>query len=574
MKADPQKVVVIGIDGGTFDVMGPLMDRGELPHLASMRGGGVCAELVSVIPTLTPTAFASFMTGVNPGKHGFFDFVAGVHDNYKPSALKLSHSSIPVRTLWEILTEQERRVILLAVPLSYPAPEVNGIVVSHGAVQLGMPHCLHIHPPELAVELLRRGEFDQRQILASQSMIDFSGSRNDYRRSLADAESAHRYLMEKLRQGILYLMKEHPWDLFMVHFSVTDQLQHYYWKFMDSSHVAYDPELASLYQEAIPDAYRRIDSIIGEMMRVAGEQATVIAMSDHGFCPIHRLFSPNAWLKEKGLLAIAPRARSLTVTHPTISRGLTKMGLSRVKSLLPHAVLELHFPMLRRVEWPMSKLVAWRRTKAYAVSHGGINVNLKGREPCGVVRPGVEFEAVLHTLTEELLRLQDPETGQRIVENVTRKEELFEGPFVGEAPDLYFFFKKDFSCFPKLDVGSNEIFKKPSMNHNLSAHHLASLEALKGILFMGGPTVSRGAEVRDARLLDLAPTILYLLGLPIPDYMDGRVLERAFIPERLAARPPIRARADASPMKRRLLAQYEDEEGQIRAQLKGLGYLG
>ncbi len=261
--------------------------------------------------------------------------------------------------------------------------------------------------------------------------------------------------------------------------------------------------------------------------------------------------------------------RGCAITVAILTDGSLGDPVAEATPMSPEARTEV-----RRCARPMSELVAWRRTKAYAVSHGGINVNLKGREPCGVVHPGAEFEAVLQRVVEELLRLEDPETGQRVVENVLRKEELFEGPFVGEAPDLYFFFKKDFTCFPTLEVGGKDLFRRPSENHNLSAHHLASLEAQRGVLFMEGPTVSRGAALRNARLLDMAPTILYLLGLPIPDYMDGRVLEGAIVPERLAAHPPVRVRADASPGTRRPVAHPEDEEGQIRAQLKGLGYLG
>ncbi len=153
------------------------------------------------------------------------------------------------------------------------------------------------------------------------------------------------------------------------------------------------------------------------------------------------------------------------------------------------------------------------------------------------------------------------------------EEELYQGPFVGEAPDLYLFFKEHFICFPRIDLGVKGVFTELPKNEPFSAHHLASLKALKGVLLMTGPAVRGEAEVREPRIVDLSPTILYLLGLPVPDYMDGRILEEVIIPEHLVTQPPLRVRYDGSPGPRQQLAFSQTEEEDIKAQLKGLGYL-
>jgi len=586
-----RRVIVIGIDGADWSVIQLLMAQGGLPHLASLMREGVSADLTSTIPSLTPAAFASFMTGVSPDTHGIFDFVVDVHQNYDPTPIN-NYTRIPVKTLWDLLTEHRNRIILSAVPLTYPPPEVNGIVVAY-TTPVGLPAEISTHPPELKEELLKRLDFREELIRHG---LDRFGNVPDER--FFDGEAAkHLYVLDKLRQGILYLIKHYDWDFFMVHFAATDQVQHYFWKFMDSTHIGYNPKLAPRYRHIIIDVYHKVDSIIGELMTAIGRDVQVVIMSDHGSSPVHRLFHMNRWLEQHSFLKRHPRTWTLTMRRSTLGRGLEKFGLGKLGSILPGWIRNCRIPLVRRSVKPLDQQIDWQHTKAYAVEVG-INVNLQGREPRGIVKPGLESQTLVDDLVEQLHGLQDPMTGKKVVKRVVRKEELYHGPYTGKSPDLFLYFEEDFFCWPSPGLFSSgtigawipvfhDFFSWPSTGRNretvfkdvdhhdlLSAHHVSMLKALKGILVMKGPSIHAGAQLKEPRIIDLAPTILYLLGLPIPTYMQGRVLEEAIAPQVLATFPPQRISDDGTTPRKEQFSYSPEEEDSIKDKLRRLGYLG
>ncbi len=560
MKPNPQKVLVIGIDGGTFDVIRPLVQAGELPNLATLMTDGFSADLLSTIPPITAAAWISFMTGRNPGKHGFFDFVGDTHRTYVGDVL--SFADLNVRTLWSILGEHGKRMILLNIPMTFPPRPVNGVLVSGLGAPLDSQNITY--PPGVYDEL--RGQIGEYEI--DQSIEQRFDGQIPSPASLEDLIHRLHRMTEKRTDAALYFLRKYEWDLFMVVYVITDRLQHLFWRFRDASHPDHDPELAARFGQAIANGYRKVDEAIGRIRREVGDDLTVIVMSDHGFGPLHECFFVNAWLLQKGYLTLR---RTLSWQFKTgrtsVLRILSRLGLGFLRPLLPERLSQLGIPRLKRVPKGWQELVDWSRTRAYASGLMGIDVNLQGREPHGIVSPGEEWEALLQDLTRELRALRHPVTGDRMVDTVLRKEEAYTGPYVEAATDLLFAMK-GLACLPHPGhVTSRRLFGAPPIGWN-------GTHRFEGILSMRGPKVRRSVFVKQTQIVDLAPTILHLFDLPVPEDMDGRVLVEAMDPGVLASRPVKYSHTDGqNPCQNNGSLVSEEDQEEVREHLRNLGYL-
>lgn len=557
------KVVVIGLDGATFDVMRPLMESGDLPHLASLaKAGAADAELTSTFPFVTPTAFSSFMTGVNPGKHGVFDFTQDAHGTYDAGPV-VDYTHIRAKTLWELLSEHGRRSTLVTVPFTYPPIPFNGLMVSIGNMTEGR---LSTYPAKLAEELVRNiGGYEERfcRVIREPDGVPS--------RMFADYFiDQTRYQTDKVKQATLYLMQAHPWDLLMTVFVITDRFQHYFWRHMDSTHPAHHPTRGAEYRHMIRDAYRQVDEAVGAILDAAPKDSHVIIMSDHGFGPLHYVFYTNRWLREHGLLEVHPQKTEWEIRSRPLERCLSRVGLGMVARRLPDVIGTIPIPTMgtrtpsRRTE----RVIDWSRTRAYATKWG-LNINLKSREPQGIVKPSEEYEALVEMIIQKLRLVQDPKTGKPLFDLVARKEDVYQGPYVGEAHDIVI----APNTVPT-ELEQNPLY--PEAIREITPADLGNgYHRLEGILMMKGPMIAPHAKLGHPRLEDLAPTILYLMGLPIPDYMDGRVLASALRREVLDRYPvelvsATAHRREVAPSHR--VESVADDE-RIREQLKNLGYL-
>lgn len=558
MKSPDQKVLVFGIDGGTFDVIRPLVNKGELPNLSALMGEGVSADLTSTIPPITAPAWVSFMTGKSPGKHGIFHFVGNVHGTYAGNPL--SAADIKAKTLWTILSEHGKRCIVVDVPFTYPPAKVNGVMVSG----MGTPSLNHsfTYPASIQRDLMQKVPGYRIE----DDGISVADVRANSRRYFDALIAEVNEMMDMRTEAVLWLMKEHAWDFFMVVYVLTDRLQHVFWKFMDPTHPDHDPELAKSYGQVIFDAYRKVDAALGRILREAGEDVAVVLFSDHGFGPMRKFFLLNNWLKQKGLLKLK---RSLPwrvqVSRPPLEKILTRLGLGAVARRLPPRVRQLSLPRPWRVPRTWEDFVDWSRTKAYAVDTLGLNVNLQGREPQGTVKPGGERDSLLRDIIRELYLLTDPETGERVVDTVAPKESVYTGAHVPEASDLLIGMTGLSYVVSCSGVRSQRVFGPAPWSGN---------HRFEGILIMRGPEVATGVPLNQPRIVDVAPTVLYFLGLPVPRDMDGRVLEEAVPGEVLTRRPPtyVEVAEHSDPMETSPTLSAEDE-ARVREQLQHLGYL-
>jgi predicted AlkP superfamily phosphohydrolase/phosphomutase len=571
------RMLVVGLDGATFDLIRPWAAAGQLPNLARLMQEGVHGELRSTLPPVTSPAWPSFMTGMNPGQHGVFDFIRSRRGDGPGGFDMVNASHIAAKTLWQRLSEAGRRVGVVAVPVTYPPRPVNGFMVSG---ILSPRHAEIAYPPGL----LKRYEDELGPYRISPDVQYKDGDEEAF---VADLLA----LMEQRARYALRLMQDHEWDFFMVHFVALDAAQHALWKFVDPSSPPrlggteggprYDPhsevETAAAqrygrFRQAQPKSlltlYQKADAILARLWEQIGPDDVLLVMSDHGFGPLHGTVNLNNFLLQRGFLHlkrdVATRLRYALFRHgitPSAAYALlVKLGLQDVVVKVSKRARNA---MVGR--FLSFSAVDWSRTQAYAMGHvGQVFINLRGRQPQGCVPPE-EYAAVRQRVADALRELKHPQSDRPLVDEIIFKEQVYEGPYAERGADL----------LPVMDgfghiafplFASNAQIVTPQVRGDSGCHRL------HGILLASGPAVRRGIELNGAQITDLAPTILYRMGLPVPDDMDGRVLTEMFEPAFARATPLQRAEAEAG--ERRPEHELPPEErAEIEARLRSLGYL-
>ncbi|MCI0486880.1 MAG: alkaline phosphatase family protein [Blastocatellia bacterium] len=552
------KLLVIGLDGASFNVLDALIEKGYLPNLANLIAEGSRANLETTFPPITAVAWSSFMTGKNPGKHGIFEFILRRHSSKRELAVNATFRE--GRALWDMLSDAGKRVAVHNFPCTYPPHEINGLMIADFMTPRGRKDITY--PAGLLEELEER--FGPYRLHLSQT---YGG---------AGAAGVLDELFDELDYKIQvtrYLMTRYEWDAFFQYFWGTDRIQHELWHVIDDSHPRHDPEEARLYRERVYEYFRRVDDAVGQLITFAGRDAMVWIASDHGFGPAHKYCSFNIWLLQEGFLNMK-RDRLTRLKNMLFRAGLTPETAFRVVKKLPLGRLR---PARGVSSQPgASKLLStlflsfndvdWSRTVAFSKgNYGQIYVNLKGREPEGAVEES-DYDAVCEKIIERLRDLKDPLTGRPLIGEVFRREEIYSGPRVADAPDIAFL-PSDMRYLPlgNADFTSNKFIS--------DAFGISGCHRMHGVLIAKGGPVKVGFQADEARITDVAPTLLYLLGYEVPDDMDGRVLEEMISEEYLASRP-VRFAASAGEERDQEIKYSEEENEEIIERLKNLGYIG
>jgi predicted AlkP superfamily phosphohydrolase/phosphomutase len=557
-----RKVLTIGIDAATWDVLDPWLSDGSLPSLARLRHTGSWGSLMSTIPPLSAPAWASFMTGKNPGKHGVFHFTsqqAGARSTESNSEL-VNSRSIRSSTLWDILGHHDKKVAIINLPMTYPPRPVNGFMIAGFLTPPGAR--AFTYPPGLA-DGLTDYRIDLDRFL-SRKPFERTAKKEDVEPSVQLVQE-FRDLMEQRARTSLSLMASESWDAFMCVFMGTDRLGHYLWPY----HRAADLDGAQESQElhrAIHAYYVRLDECIGQLVSQAGESTTVIVLSDHGMGPYpSKRLHWNHWLRQQDL--VSARGHNLI----NADSWLTRLGLSRDTA----GRLILGMPILGG-----SRLVQrMRRTKAPLVDVKGSPAfyrTLYGQTGAIYINHpegSLEYLALRDRLKRQIREITDPDTGTPVVQQVRNGEDCLFGPCISRVPAIVTVLHPDYEGTDRLSSYSSPVTRIRQII-NPGDHKM------EGILIMAGPSIRASEEALSGlSLMDIAPTILHILGLPVPSDLDGRVLGEAFVPGSMLARPASRS----EPMgiwKGPESDQYEDEgwtdddESGIRERLAALGYLG
>jgi len=573
------KVVIIGIDGGTFDIINPLVAQGKLPNIEYLIKNGASGRLKTTIPPMTFPAWSSFMTGVNPGKHGVFDFTERIFGSYQIRFLNAKARK--AKTMWKLASEAGKRVCVMAVPVTYPPEEINGYMIS-GFDAPGVDARANyesVYPPQLLDEINKNvGEY----IISSNIMRQVEAK--DYDGAL----DVVLYTLQRKIDTSLYLYKKEPWDIFCVVFGESDLVGHHYWKFYDPKS-PFRPEgpISEKCIKAVETVYMKIDNAIGRFLESLYPETTLILMSDHGFGGSgDKEIYLNSWLAQNGFLKFKEDQLKIKniIREKVIFKALSfmkKYGLKWVPAEIKRFLFRHRPEIINAIESSLRfKYIDWSKTYAFSEEtpyYPTIWINLKGREPQGIVDEK-DKDKLVSEIIECLKEWREPETNLPVVRRVFRKEEIYSGPYVKKAPDIIidynepggysFLSRNSFSNPTKIPL--RKVSKKElesSLFQNKSGSHRNY-----GILFMYGNNIKQNFEITNAKITDIAPTVFYCTELPIPSEFDGKTLIECFNTDETEFNIVSQTTVTEGDTTDKEIYSKEEEE-EIKKRLKGLGYL-
>ncbi|OGL47142.1 MAG: hypothetical protein A2W05_03560 [Candidatus Schekmanbacteria bacterium RBG_16_38_10] len=550
-----KRVLIVGLDGGTFEIIKPFAKKGYLPNINRIMNQGCYGILDSTIPPITAPAWSSFMTGKNPGKHGFlhfFEFSPGEHQlayNFY-SGKFLNFSNIRESTLFELLGENGKEVISINMPITYPPREIHGKMIScwltpPGAKNYTYPLSLREEYPDYRIDLY----FGERMFTlppAGKQVVakEFFSDIND--------------VLDKRAKTALSMISKESWDLFVVCFTETDRIQHFFWRAINPDYPGYNNPSVQEERRLFMEFYKKLDGYIGELIDWAEKRnAMVCIMSDHGFGPPpSKRFHMNYFLRENGYL-IANQDNSIncleilkeSAWQYKVSRAFLRdvLGISTPKRFL----------IGKRAD------VTWGYTMAWSVclnnNIGGIFFNRK--------LINIPIENFTSKLVSTIFSIVDPENGRQIVQQVLPREKLFSGEKVSEFPDLIYFLEPEYEAgLPgKFDLFAKTLISKNPYPSGRGNHNKAGI-----YLFYGKDICTKGNS-GNRSIMDILPTILLYLQIPIPDDLDGEAISDIF----RADKKPIYSRSKNFSYKSIEVVENEKSESEksIRDKIKNLGYL-
>lgn len=481
------KLVILGLDGADWKILEPLIAEGCLPNFKRVMEAGSHARLRSTVPALTAPAWTSIFTGTNPGKHGIFDFVR-LQDG---KTRAVTGADILVPYVWELMPRE--KAVAFNIPLSYPLRKCSNAIMVSGFGTPG-PQSEFTSPPGLKQEILQ---------LAPQYGFDIIGEDEKHffgrGNKPGDAASSKKALIDVIHASLRntlgvarYLLEKKEWDAAFLVFQETDWIQHH---FMHHFFRAADKSGTK-----VAEVYRELDAFLGYLM---DKHYNVLIVSDHGFVEVRKIFFLNTYLKEKGLLKIkeAPHKRFFR------SIGISK---DLIISLIP---LWLYKPLrhsatasaIARNALPwrdMDEDMDLQKTSAYLLSQGAWGVVLRNPASSG------EVAALIKNSTDE--------NGQKAIKSVLRREDVYSGPALKDAPHLFAIPAEGFRF--KERVG-------PALSRNINPDSEQNgAHGEFGIFLSCGPDFRKNGRMPDLSVMDITPTVLAYFGYSMPAQMDGAII--------------------------------------------------
>jgi predicted AlkP superfamily phosphohydrolase/phosphomutase len=538
------RVLALGLDGADYELTTSLMAEGRLPTLSRLAREGTYGPLRSTLPAFTPTAWSSFLTGLNPAGHGIFNFASNPNRGRQRVESAASRAGTP---LWELLAAGGMRSAFVGVPFTYPAEPIEGIVVTG----YGGPE-----RPQIVPDSAR-----ERILAAYPDLV--TAHHPMAKRWWEDFPAYTNLLLEHVDQiaGVCRLAFELEPDLSLlcVDFMSSDHVGHLGYSRIDPNHPAHD---AANPGDEVIRVYERVDAACGELIETAreryGEEPTVLLFSDHGMKPIYWMFHLNRWLEEAGHLrfrrrSLQPLKRGRLDYLSKVDQRLarTTKGYARALDLLPF--------LPRPGEDRLFGDIDFGSTRAYGYASGG-QVYLG--ETTGAVRD----RRYADLLAEELAQIPHPDTGEPAFE-VLRKEDLYHGPYVERAPEFILLGRDERICVEASRRRWTRAFERherldPQISYGYSGHH-----GVTGILAAAGPGIRLADVPAGAEITQLPATILHLLGLGA-DGLDGLPIHDLLE----AADRPVRAVGAAGRSASEGSVYSDEEEAALVERLRDLGY--
>jgi len=471
------KVFLIGLDGATWKLLNPWIERGELPVLKKMISKGCSGVLKSTIPTQSIPAIPALITGRNPAKLGIFDFT--LKDGTLVSSKYING------TIWDILNNYGYKTCVVNVTGTYPPKKINGVLVT--GLLTPSPHSNFTYPKELKNKLKN---FHPEYWPSEIGLTEPGREREllDYVLNIA----------KRKYNGLKTILKDDQFDFIMYWIYETDEVQHYLWHRKD----------------LLLEFYKWVDGILGELTQDFKEY-TFFIVSDHGFSSSPKYkFHVNTWLAQEGYLVLKNRVIQY-IWNKIQSYLINHLSLSSIKKLSNIVFItkktkddssnKLGYPNFTRFRMDVN----WKKTKAIQELYG-IRILIKDAESYDKIR-----EEIIHKLKKLEVN------GKKIVKEIWKREEIYRGEYANETPDIIFLLDDEYIAN---SVISKEVFGKHESTSITGDHHYAR----DGIIITYGRYIKENYKLNNAEILDITPTVLYMFGVPIPKDVDGRILKEIF----------------------------------------------
>jgi len=534
------KVLIIGLDGATWDVFDDFLLDHHMPNLKKLKCEGYSGVLQSTEPPITPAAWTTCLTGCQPYTHG----VVGFQEySFKENRLKISSSaSCLVPNIWQELSKQGYRVASINVPWTYPCHEVNGILVAgYGCPG---PQSQFTYPSNFKDELLKNiPDYDIR------AHWDWKPG-DTFAKFGKNIERVERNFQQRLETAKLIAGKINC-DVMMVEFQDIDTMEHHIWSYLDK----HTRDMYDAHRDRLFRMFEKLDKTIGYLLDVvSSKDSMVVVLSDHGLGKRIATISPNVLLHQWKYLKF---------------RSVFRCNAARRIRHLRRRLHSLLFPTKQTAQFNVRLSdVDLRRSKA-VVMHmalsGYVYINVKKRQLFGCVNPTNEYGKTIEDLRRRFQDAVDSNTGQPLFSKVAVPTELYNI----EKADAEKF--GDLLLIPQ--PGYTLSLSRPRSGQYvkmMSDDSIKGCHRYEGVIICYGANIGR-AKNRIANIVDVAPTVYAALGAKLPGYMDGRVLVDVFSQEIKIQYQDSGARDGAVPGKKEQLSATE--EALVAKRLAELGYL-
>lgn len=503
-------IIVIGLDSCDPDLVELWSKEGRLPFITTLMELGVWTRLHSTADLFFALPWVSFSTGVNPAKHGFYYLQQLRRFTTEIIKSNLMKSSYP--PFWACFRNTGKKISVFDVPKTFPIAEIEGIQITGWGEFYPLLKSSSL-PQYVLTELTNHfGKYPMPNVLLNPKKK--SQVLRSYKTILSSIDS-------KL-QATKFILGKEEWDLFISVFAEPHFAGHQFYHHFDKRHWAYKSTNNEL-GDSLKDIYIKLDSALSEIYGSFPNNATLFVISVHG---IKANYSGNhllpSVLERLGFQIQSTNGNSKIGSH--VESNILKV----LRELIPSSIKDFinNQGLLKTIQDKLfcrffSSSIDWKRSSAFYLPSGHfqgfISVNLRGREPWGIIEPGDEYNHLCTQISQELKLLINPITGKSAIREVVQTSHIFQGENLFNLPDLVVQWAED-GPINQLSHPSFGIISK-DMTYLHKAQHTS-----EGFMIAAGKHINEAVQLTEAHILDLAPTFLYLMGEPIPDYMDGRIL--------------------------------------------------
>ncbi|MFB0559698.1 MAG: alkaline phosphatase family protein [Candidatus Lokiarchaeia archaeon] len=513
------KVLVIGLDGGTWNIIEPLVNAGKLPTIAKLMKEGCYGDLESSLPSTTFPAWKCFSTGKNPGKLGVY-YHMGI-DTKKRKSVVYNSTYFRSKELWDYLGQNNITCGVIGMPTTYPPKKINGFMVSEFVPkEVGFTY-----PKELETELKNNLNYSYEQVeyhnISKRFFI------NERIKLIKQRFDAAHYLIDKYNPSFLHLTIFH-----------TDHIQHFYWNYMEENNTKYG--------KVIENVWIFIDKEISKLLaHFKDDNLYTFIISDHGFTAIKAIFDITQWFINEKYLYLNYKTNYRQALLNFILKladlaGIRSILISIINKVKKLPFFKIFIPSTSTIHASMLETpIDWNRSKAIPLCAGLVYLNLN------ILRTDEAYNKTREEIISEVKKIKNPKVGEKLAKEVFKKEEIYNGEYLDQAPDIIILPNDGYDI---RDMIRNKKIWSFSQKRGWSATH-----KLHGIFIAHGKNLRTGLKTSNIKIYDIAPTILHVFNLPVPLDMDGNVLKEIF-------------KKDCAFYKRNIL--YQKEESEINKEIK------